>query len=472
MGRDPARKRHAMLNGRLAVCVAAAAMSMGVSALAIRADEPKAPPAAMAYVMKQIDSSLDKAEKAVKAKDLRGAKASFDTATQQWEAQQEWNKGKYDPKHPDVVALANKYSRVKAAIAALGGAASRTQKNLPAVMAAITDMSWKLREAHQKARRSMRGFSSLLSSFGAGQERDVGKLRAKVDELRLRVEQVNALLPDTLAAAKAFRAQFPDFDELGKLVRNGRQTGQAVVRLEKFPDQWLEELNRLVGEALDKAAGNIKQHGLDNLKALEGGDAGRKATAADEADKWVVDFSTFLLEVVPAALPELPPKAQAQLPKFVKARQSSLKRAEPMRADIKKVSEAVGKARKQVIDAEKRRLERARLPKTQYTGQKWAAAEKDIRGAWAKAVKDKHLLKVSIHSPWQERTEARWQGDHWVVGTYRYIGANCLAKLPSGKYMVYRMSFRNTRQGDNTWGELKHYGVGHVYEILKENIDK
>ena len=461
-----------MINGKWAVCVIVAVISMGVPALVLGADEGQAPPAAMVYVMKQIDKRLDKAQEAVEAKNLRQAKASFGTATQQWEAQQEWNKGKYDPKHPDVVALAEKYNRVKASIEALEGKASQTQENLPVVMAAITESSQKLEEAHKKANRSMRGLSSLMSSFRIGRERDVNKLRLKVEELRLRVEEVNALMPDALAAAKAFRKQFPDFKELGKLAKNGRRAGQAVERLEKFPDRWLEEINRMIDEALGTAAQNIKQSGLDKLKILEGEDARRKTDAADSADKWVVDYSVFLLEVVPAVLPEFSPKAKGQFPKFVKARQESLKRAKPMRADIKKVASAVGKARKQVVDAEQRRLARARFPKTEYTGKKWATADKEIRIAWAKAIGDKKLLKVAIYSPWRERTEARWQGDHWVVGNYRYIGANCLAKLPSEKYMVYRMSFRNKRQADNTWGELKHWGVGHVYEILKENIDK
>ena len=461
-----------MINGKWTFCMIVAAISMGVSALVLGADEAQAPPAAMVYVMKQIDKGLDEAQESVDAKDLNGAKASFGTATQQWEAQQEWNKGKYDPKHPDIVALAAKYSRVKASVEALEGKASQTQENLPVVMVAITDSSQKLEEAHQKANRSMRGLSSLMSTFDSGRESDVNKLRIKVDELRLQVEEVNALMPDALAAAKAFRKQFPDFNELDKLARNGRSAGQAVERLEKFPDRWLEEINRMIGEALEMAAENIKQHGLDKLKYLEGKDANRKKIAAASADKWVIDYSTFLLEVVPAVLPKFSPKAEGQFPKFVKARQTSLKRTEPMRADIKKIASAIGKARKQVVDAEKRRLTRARFPKTEFTGTKWSTADKDIRIAWAKAIGDKKILKVSIYSPWKERSEARWKNNHWVVGNYRYIGANCLAKLPSGKYMVYRMSFRNKRKADNTWGELKHWGIGHVYEILKENIDK
>ena len=101
-----------------------------------------------------------------------------------------------------------------------------------------------------------------------------------------------------------------------------------------------------------------------------------------------------------------------------------------------------------------------------------ASSRKDIRTAWSQNIKDKKLVKVSIYSPWEERTEARWVNDHWVVGTYRYIGANCLAKLSSSKYMVYRMMFRNTQQKDGSWSPLEQWSVGHIYEIQKENIDK
>lgn len=62
--------------------------------------------------------------------------------------------------------------------------------------------------------------------------------------------------------------------------------------------------------------------------------------------------------------------------------------------------------------------------------------------------------------------------DSWVIKTYRYIGANCLAKLGSDDFRVYRMNFRNTKLADGSWSVLEHWSVGHVYGMLEENIDK
>lgn len=429
----------------------------------------KAPPAAMLYVMKQINASLDGAEQEIAAKRLEGARDSFKNAEQQWSAQQQWNKGKYDPRHPTVIALAAKYERVKTALAGLGSESATAAKNLPAVLDAINASQKQLDVAYQQARSSFRDVSSLMSDFDSGREQNVDKLRIKIDELQLRAERVDSLLPDALAAARAFRSQYPDFSKLKKLVRNGRQAGQAVERLEKFPQNWLADAKRLIDEALGYADENIKQFGLDKLSAINGGDATRQQLAADSAEQWVLQYSAFLLDVIPSILPELPPEARTTLPEFAAARQEFEKRAEPMRAKIKQVAKAVAGTRKNVADAQRRRLESARFPKTTHaTG----AAEGDIRRAWAAAIKDKKLLKISIYRPYEVRTEARWRKDHWVVTTYRYVGTNCLAELPSGKYLVYRMTFRNIRQADGSWGTLEHRGVGHVFEIQKENLDK
>ena len=432
----------------------------------------KAPPAAMAYVMKQIDGSLDGAEEAHARLDLNSAQSSFVNAEKYWQAQLKDYRGQYDPAHPSVVALNAKYNRVKALIEGLEAKTTQAAKNLPAVLAAITDIQKRLYEGSEKFRIIARGMSSMMNDYNNGREKDVNKLRLKVEELREQAEVVNALLPDGQAAATAFRKQYPDFKELEKLVRNGREAVQSVERLEKFPASWLESCSRLIDETLGMAGGYIKSNSVDEFKSIENLDKIIQTNKADHADFYVVELATFLVDIVPSIMPELPKAAQAQLPQFVKARQDFLKRAVPMRADIRKIGGEIGKIRKEVVDAEIRRLERARFPKTKFTGGQWSAAEKVIAPAWAEAIKDKKLVKLSIYLPWEERTEARWRNDQWVVGTYRYISANCLAKLSTGKYRVYRMTFRNTKQADGSWSPLKHWSVGHSYEILEGNINK
>jgi hypothetical protein len=431
--------------------------------------DAKAPPAAMVYVMKQIHASLDAAERAAKEKRPEEARTSFGQADQQWKAQQEWNKGKYDPNHPAIVALAEKYERVRAAVAGLDRESAEAAKNLPAVLDAIENSQQQLAAAYQEARAGFRNVASMMGDFDTGREQDVDKLRVKVDELRLKAERVNALLPGALIAARAFRKQYPDFGQLEKLVKDGRKAGQAVERLEQFPAQWLSDAERLINEALSYADENIKQFGITKLADLQGSDVDRRELAAGSAEQWVLSYSEYLLDTIPSVLPELPKEAEAALPEFGAARQAFEKRADVMRGQIAEVAAAVTKTRKDVADARRRRLEGARFPKT---GHAPGGSEKDIRAAWAGAIKDKQLVKLSVYRPYEVRSEARWHRDHWVVNTYRYIGVNCLAKLSSGKYMVYRMTFRNTRQPDGSWGPLEHWGVGHVYEILAENIDK
>ena len=82
------------------------------------------------------------------------------------------------------------------------------------------------------------------------------------------------------------------------------------------------------------------------------------------------------------------------------------------------------------------------------------------------------LSKSHDHTQAEVRTEARWRGNRWVIGTYRYLGAHCLGKLPSGKCLVYHMSFRRTKQADGSFGELALWSVGHAYEIAEKNINK
>ncbi len=426
---------------------------------------PGAPSAAMRYTMKQIKATLDGAQQDIDGQRLNQAKNSFENARQNWEAFQKDYRGKYDPQHPEIVALTEKYNRVKAALEALGGQAAAAAENLPAVLAAITASSDKLQKAYDKAYAGFRSLSSLVS------DGDADKLSEKMAEVFPSVERVYTLLPDAMAAARDFRKQFPDFSTLGNLVKDGRAAGQKVERLESFPARWLEASSYFIEEAMKEAENNIRTHGIGKLSTLEGSDQSLKSYAADSAEKLVVVFSSILLDMIPVILPELSAEVQVLVPEIVKTRQKAMARVEPMRADIQKVTAAVRKIRKDVQDAAQRKIAQARFPKSEYHGGEWKDAEKDIRKAWAEAIPDKQLIKIDIYRPWEVREEVRWKNDSWVFNTYRYIGANCLAKLSDGKYRVYRMTYRNTKQGGG-WSELKHWSVGHSYEILEENINK
>ena len=363
-----------------------------------------------------------------------------------------------------MVALERRLAEVVKAVEGLAGKASGMAENLEGVLGVIRRNAKALKEAHDQAKWKVRSLSSLVS------DEDDTKLLAEMAKARVAIERVNALLPGARAAVSAFRAQYPDMKELTRLVKDGRSARVAVEQVERFPKNWLADVGREVTAALDEAQKNIKMYGLDQLARIEGDDRSRRENAAETAERSVVIFSGLLLDIIDVLLPELPEADRAALPEFVKARKDALDRAAPMREDIAKVEAAVRKIRKDVVDAERRKLAAARFPVSEFRGGQWDEAEKMIRKAFEAKIRDKRLLKIAIHAPWEVREEARWRKDHWVVGTYRYIGASCLAKLDSNRYMVYRMNFRNTKRSDGTWSPLDQWSVGHVYEILEEHI--
>ena len=439
--------------------------------------EVKGLPSTMVYDMKRYGPALDKVEVLVKAMEVDQARAMFDDKLNNWNTKKGWNKGKFDPQHPDVLALDARFAKVGQLVGQLGAKAIDASENLAPALEAVAESSKSLYANFKKASSAIRNLSSLRSDFDRGSESDMGKLRAKMDEIRLQVELVNAQLPDALAAARAFRKQYPDFKALDKLVRQGtkftgREAGRQIERLEAFPANWLEKTGFVIKEALDEAQKNISMYGTGNLGKLKGSKRAVKVSAAKAAEHWVLDYSSIMLDMVPTLLPQLPQEAQAALPELVAARQKFQARADGLKQKIKTVAQAVSKVRKKMVAADLRRRDAARFPKSKFSGGKWKVAQKAIRGAWSQAIKGKKLVKISIYSPWEVRRQARWHNKRWVVDTYRYIGANCLAKLPSGKYRVFRMRFRNTKLADGSWSPLKQHSVGHVYDILKKNIGK
>jgi len=423
-------------------------------------------PSTMVYDMKQLGPKLDRVLEYVKAKQITSAKKSYVSAQEAWDTKKKWNNGKFNPNHPKVVALDARFAEVAKAVGKFEAKVSNMAKNLEGVMGAIRQNAENLKEAHEIAKWKVRQISSLVS------DEDEKKMSAAMTETRVSIERVNALLPSARAAVAAFRKQYPDMKEVTKLLKDGLSARTAVEQVDRFPMMWLEDVEREVKAALDRAESNIKMYGLSQLAELEGSDKARQEYAADSAEAHVVITSNVLLDTVDVLLPELPEVDKKVLPEFVKARKEALDRAAPMRANIAKVEVALRKVRKDMVDSKRRKLASARLPKSEYHGGKWNDAEKVIRKAFEAKIRDKKLLKIDIYAPWEEREEAKWRNDHWDIKTYRYIGANCLAKLSSGKYMVYRMNFRNTKLSDGAWSQLDQWSVGHVYEILEENIDK
>ncbi|MBU0728564.1 MAG: hypothetical protein KKE17_15590 [Proteobacteria bacterium] len=344
--------------------------------------------------------------------------------------------------------------------------------NSPVLFATIQATETKLHAAAEDARRFLGIFSRLRDAFGSGAITDFETLQNNLVEPQIRLDQVYQIMPDAHEAVNAFLKQYPDLDEIVKSVDNGESIRDAVLRLQGFSAAWLNEMKLNTRETLDMAAQTIDQQGLKRLKEVENMPAEVKRQAADIAEKYVLDFADLLLQIVPVTFPELSLEQKAEFPEFEEARRTHWQRKQSLSLETDKVAAAIAQIRGQIVEAAHHRLENARFPRPAYAGAEWDAVENDIRAAWRQAMGDTMLLKISIHSPWEERTEIRWRDNHWIIGTYRYIGAHCLGKPFSGEYKVYNLTFRNTMQADGSWGRLEYFSVGHVFDILLENVDK
>jgi hypothetical protein len=67
----------------------------------------------MVYEMKQINASLDKAETYINANKPHEARRVFDSTQLQWKTKKGWNKGAFNPKHPDVRILEARLAKVQ-----------------------------------------------------------------------------------------------------------------------------------------------------------------------------------------------------------------------------------------------------------------------------------------------------------------------------------------------------------------------
>ena len=429
--------------------------------------------------LEKVEGYLEKSEQALAANNLRDAKMLLGEAETHWKTFSEWNAGKYDPNHQQVVAAARHIEELRAKVKGESDTTAAQGASLKVIVKIISESKDRLEKVNDESRRLLREYSSTKSDFDMGRA-DLKKLREKMEGLRTIIGRFNDLLPPARAAAAEFRKQFPNKQELSqRFGRDGYLAFDAAERVASFPDIWLTELKSLVDDALKTATENISQAESKLAGAGEQHEALHQSIA-ESAEKWALGFADLLLEFANIAFPELSDEAKKVVPEFVKAREEYLARIGPLRKRIDAIDVGIRKLRKQVVAADarraaaaRRRLEATRFPKSEYTGGEWDAVARAMRKLWTDANADKQLLRLSISSPWDERNEARWRRDHvWVSGTYRYIDAFFLAKLGNGEHYYYLSTFRKKRQSDGSWSELKHRGTGWGQRILTENIDK
>jgi hypothetical protein len=413
-----------------------------------------------------VEGLIESMDAAVARKDADKATDILRSAEQHWKAFRDWNKGKYDPKDPRVVAAEAGMKTARTKVAALAGAAGDMAKTLSVVLTVMLENEKELQAATKTADFTLMGFDSNAREY-----RHIKQARKQLLKLPGEIAIVNERLLDSVIVCREFRQQIPDMDDLNKLVKDGYVAENSLKRVEAAPKNWLKRLSRTTKQSLDSAEENIANYekkliGISKLQQA------RQEYIASNAFEWGVDHADVMLQIVPAAFLELSAEGMQTFPDYVKAREAFVTRADALAVRSKKIAAAVGKVRKQIVDAELTRIDAARFPKTEYSGKKWKEAEQEISKAFAEKIRDKKLLRIAIDSPWAVRKEARWRNKTWIIGTYRYIGAYCVAKLGSGKCYVYHMSFRRTQQGDGTWSKLEQWSVGHVYEMAEKNLDK
>lgn len=400
------------------------------------------------YRVDKANAALDGFDQSMKFKKPKQARSSLDSAAGEIEKIEEYYAGRFDPKHPVWTALMTRFEKAAEALDALEGKASGMVKTLKPLLAAMQAENGRLNDCRKKMNYAVLG------------DMDPKKM-AEARALNARVRQI---LPGALETAKEFRKQFPNEDDVKKLVGDEGYTALfAVQQTEGFPGEWGKLTGRASEEWLREAENTFAS--FDSFIA----------TAKKSGNKAVVDYHASNIEKQvdeAEAHMGLVETFYASDEGASKEQKALLKRAQTILARGAEYRKAAAKLQNKAIADAAARLKNARVPKTAFTEPKWTAVSKTIAAIYAKKHPKDQLKRVVISSDWDERTEARWRNKSWVIGTYRYINAYCVAKNPSGKFRVYSMSFRRTRQSDGSFGALAAFGVGDVWEILEENIDK
>jgi DNA repair ATPase RecN len=131
------------------------------------ASEQGAPSSFMRRAMSQVERKLDGTQALIDAQNFKKDTSSFQSDTIYMNALLKDFSGKYDAKHPDVIALTDKYNHVKAALDELGNQSAAATRNLPAMLSALSESSEDLQKARNKASSGLRDLSSLISDEDA-----------------------------------------------------------------------------------------------------------------------------------------------------------------------------------------------------------------------------------------------------------------------------------------------------------------
>ena len=399
-----------------------------------------------------ITTSLDEVVSWIEKSELKHAKSSLEAAKKEMNKIMEWHKGQFDENHPDFVAIKKRLAASTASVeggGGLGAQAAQMAEQVKEVAGVLT-----------------REGSALLTGVNEIRQHNQAFDRAETDaqfatvfaSTRASVERIKAVEGSARLTVKGFRTQFPDLKRLENLVDEGLDAISTMESVDEFPKTW----DRVVGGALGRYLPTSID---DNLAAFA-----RGIKNEDFLDNAITNGERTLVR-----LDHIHGFTSALLaggPQESKIMRAFAKQNMELEGQLATLAMSIAKGKGQEADARQLKLGSARFPSTSFKGGQWNQVEGTMQSVFEAYTKDKKVERVAVHSDWDLRTEARWRGDHWVVGTYRYVGGTLLAKLPDGRYRVYRVSFRRTRQSGGDFGPLEAFGIGHSFEILAENISK
>jgi len=413
-----------------------------------------------------ISEHLDNLAKSVSAQNLGDAKSYLASAEKEMGKILSWYKGKFDESHPDFVAIKKRLAAGKESLTGEGGLAASAEgvgRALDAVLETMISNQKDLNQGLDELRKYTARYGSALSkSDRKGNDR---RIDTAISDIRNSVEKTLSVYGVAEETARDFEKQYPDVRVLKNLVKNTLDAEWALKGLKKFPEDWMRVRMSDVKSTLYNARSSTK----DSIKALERGLA--KPEFMEHAlagAKYTVILSERAHEFTAALL------GSYDLPKGTTNKTWSDLRAShgELAKEVDELSVLLAKAQKTNSNLKAMKLAKARFHETQYKGGEWVQVCKEMSIAFESHTKDKKVHRIAVHSAWDQRTEARWRTNRWIVGTYRYVGGTVLALLPDGRYRVYRISFRRTQQSNGSFGPIQVFGIGHSYEVLAENKDK
>lgn len=444
------KKTRTVLAGAVLACLSLAQVAHAADKL----------PGKVAYAVQKQDKAISSVEQALKQGDAKRARRVLDQLKEDLANTREYNKAKVPADHPA-------YQRIETAIGKLEAALADHEKRAGAVAEALGPAVEALNEqreavdlAMREARSAINKLTSVEMAFETNQ--DQGPLHVAITELGDKVAAMNGRVPAATAVIDAFFTEFGNERKLRETMPNkSRDIWASVEALQRQLTTW----ERLRDKTADKLVRAAEQSIGDAPNLLKRKGAARMV-AITEVQAWAIGFHGTMLRAVEALLPQAGKDADPDSVVELSSRQQqNADKVVKLRGDIEKLKKQIVRIKRAAAKAAKARLAKQRFPKGKKLGAQKAAVMAALKASIGKP------LRVVVSSPWDVRKEARFKNGRWHVNTFKYMTVWMAKKTKSKKYMVYRVTVRQRKNGAS-WGPVKYWSVGESFEVLKKNLHK